>query len=156
MVNIYFSTSWSSLHAKILHEVELLLNKMSQQIPTIFVAHSKLGGRGVFTGALINAGSIIEICPILYLPEEDIKSLQGTIINDYYFEWGKDLEAGALALGYGSIYNHSFEPNANYEVDMTANLLYIHALRKIVSGEEITINYNGDPKDNTPLWFETK
>lgn len=129
---------------------------MSQQIPHIFVAHSPLHGRGVFTGAPIDTGSIIEICPVLYLPETDIKPLQGTIINDYYFEWGKDLKAGALALGYGSIYNHSFNPNANYQVDMEANVLYIHALRKIEAGEEITINYNGSPEDKAPLWFETK
>jgi len=129
---------------------------MSQQIPHIFVAHSELHGRGVFTGALINAGSIIEICPILYLPEKDIKPLQDTIINDYYFEWGKDLKAGALALGYGSIYNHSFTANANYKVDMEMDVLYIEALRDIVAGEEITINYNGTPGDDSPLWFETK
>jgi len=129
---------------------------MSQQIPHIFVAHSELHGRGVFTGASISVGSIIEICPMLYLPEKDVKPLQGTIIHDYYFEWGQDLKAAALALGYGSIYNHSFTSNATYQVDMEANLLYIHALRDIVAGEEITINYNGDPADASPLWFETK
>jgi len=129
---------------------------MSQLIPHIFVAHSQLHGRGVFTGVSISAGSIIEICPILYLPAEDIGSLQNTVINDYYFEWGQDLEAGALALGYGSIYNHSFTSNANYQVDMEANILYIHALRDILPGEEITINYNGNPEDDSPLWFDTK
>ncbi|WMX13633.1 SET domain-containing protein [Aureispira sp. CCB-E] len=129
---------------------------MSQQIPHIFVAHSKLHGRGVFTGVPISSGSIIEICPILYLPKEDIPALQGTIINDYYFEWDEDLQAGALALGYGSIYNHSFTCNATYQVDMDADVLYIHALRDIVAGEEITINYNGNPEDDSPLWFDTK
>lgn len=129
---------------------------MSQLIPHIFVAQSEVHGLGVFTGALINAGSIIEICPILYLPEKDIKPLQSTIINDYYFEWGNDLKAGALALGYGSIYNHSFSPNAYYDVDMVHNNLYIYALREILPGEEIKINYNGDSNDKTPLWFETK
>jgi|VirMetMinimDraft_7_1064189.scaffolds.fasta_scaffold171786_1 SET domain-containing protein len=129
---------------------------MSQQIPHIFVAHSPLHGRGVFTGALISAGSVIEICPMLRIPEKDVKPLQDTIINDYYFEWGEDLKDGALALGYGSIYNHSFESNATYQVDMKTDAIYIHALREILPGEEITINYNGDPGDDSPLWFETK
>ncbi|BDS12547.1 SET domain-containing protein [Aureispira anguillae] len=129
---------------------------MSQQIPHIFVAHSTLHGQGVFTGAKINAGSIIEICPILYLPKNDIVALQTTIINDYYFEWGTNLDAGALALGYGSIYNHSFKPNAYYNVDMENNTLSIYALRTITPGDEITINYNGDPEDDSPLWFESK
>lgn len=129
---------------------------MSQQIPHIFVAQSDIHGLGVFTGARISANSIIEICPILYLPEKDISTLQKTIINDYYFEWDNDLKAGALALGYGSIYNHSFSPNAYYDVDMQENTLYIYALQRILPGEEITINYNGNPDDDTPLWFDTQ
>ncbi|WP_277877839.1 MULTISPECIES: hypothetical protein [Calothrix] len=28
------------------------------------------------------------------------------------------------------------------------------AWREIAKGEEITINYNGNPEDNTPIWFE--
>lgn len=127
---------------------------MSQHIPSIFVAPSSLHGLGVFTGVAIPANSIIEICPILYLPKEDIPTLQGTIINDYYFEWDEDLEAGALALGYGSIYNHSFSPNACYDVDMQEKTIYISAYRDIAAGEEITINYNGDPQDDTAIWFD--
>ena len=128
---------------------------MSQHIPSIFVAPSPLHGLGVFTGATIPANSIIEICPILYIPKEDIPSLQNTIINDYYFEWDENLEAGALALGYGSIYNHSFKPNACYDVDMEERTIYIKAHRDIEPGEEIMINYNGDPNDQSPLWFDT-
>lgn len=128
---------------------------MSQHIPSIFVAPSHLHGLGVFTGAAIPADSIIEICPILYLPQEEIHILQGTIINDYYFEWDEDLSAGALALGYGSIYNHSFSPNASYSVDMEGRTIYIKAHKKIEAGEEITINYNGEPDDQSPLWFDT-
>lgn len=129
---------------------------MSQHIPSIFVAPSPLHGLGVFTGAAIPAGSIIEICPILYLPREEVPILQGTIINDYYFEWDEDLEAGAIALGYGSIYNHSFSPNAYYDVAMQDRTLYISAYKDIEAGEEITINYNGDPQDQAALWFDTK
>ena len=128
---------------------------MSQHIPSIFVAPSRLHGLGVFTGAAIPANSIIEICPILYIPREDIASIQSTIINDYYFEWDEDLEAGALALGYGSIYNHSFQPNATYDVDMSGRTIYIAAYRDIEAGEEITINYNGDPQEQAALWFDT-
>lgn len=127
---------------------------MSQHIPSIFVAPSSLHGLGVFTGAAISANSIIEICPILYLPRDEIATLQSTIINDYYFEWDEDLEAGALALGYGSIYNHSFEPNACYDVDMEERTIYISAYRDIASGDEITINYNGDPQNQSALWFD--
>lgn len=128
---------------------------MKQRMPSVYVTPSPLHGLGVFTASNIPIDSIIEICPIIFLPEEDIPTLKNTVINNYYFEWGPELKNGAIALGYGSIYNHSFEPNACYDIDMDNNRLYILAYRNIVSGEEITINYNGDPSDKAPLWFET-
>lgn len=128
---------------------------MSSRIPYLYVMDSPGKGRGVFTGRIIERESIIEICPILYLPKEDIGVLQGTVINDYYFEWGDNGEGGAIALGYGSIYNHSFEPNAYYMVDEESNSISIYAFKDILPNEEITINYNGEPDDMSELWFET-
>ncbi|HWL25392.1 MAG TPA: SET domain-containing protein-lysine N-methyltransferase, partial [Ureibacillus sp.] len=29
-----------------------------------------------------------------------------------------------------------------------------YAMRDIHEGEEILVNYNGDPEDQSPLWFE--
>ena len=131
---------------------------MSQQIPHIYIAQSPLHGLGVFASAEISAESIIEICPILFIPEKDIELIKKTEINNYYFEWGEGLKSGALALGYGSIYNHSFEPSAYYDFDMNpdSGTISIFAYRDIEAGEEIMINYNGDPLDKTPIWFETK
>ena len=127
---------------------------MGQRIPNIYIKESKLHGRGVFTGVEIPKDSIIEICPMLYLPPDNMKLIDLTIIHDYYFEWGDDLKAGALALGYGSIYNHSYEPNAYYDFDMENNSLSVYALRDIKGGEEITFNYNGDPDDKEKVWFD--
>jgi SET domain-containing protein len=59
----------------------------------------------------------------------------------------------ALALGYGSLYNHSYRPNARYDDDAQAAMVFL-ALRSIAAGEEITINYNGDPEDRAPVGFE--
>ena len=128
---------------------------MKHRMPSIHVAPSPLHGLGVFTTSNIQVKSVIEICPIIFLPEQDIPTLQNTVLNDYYFEWGKDAKTGAIALGYGSIYNHSFQPNACYDIDMDNNRLYILAYRNITPGEEITINYNGDPVDQHPVWFKT-
>lgn len=127
---------------------------MNQRIPTIFVANSTVHGLGVFTKTHIPAQSIIEICPIIYLPPKDIPGVQKTELNNYYFEWDEDRKGGAIALGYGSIYNHSVEPNAYYDVDSDNKQLYILAFRNIVPGEEITINYNGDPDNKEKVWFE--
>ena len=73
-----------------------------------------------------------------------------TTLYHYCFEWGKDTVA--LALGYGSIYNHSYAPNARYD-DIAQRTKIYSAIQDIQPGEEITINYNGDPDDDSPMEF---
>ena len=60
--------------------------------------------------------------------------------------------APALALGYGSLYNHSYRPNARYE-DVGPRTKSFLAIRDI-GGEEITVNYNGKPRSRTAVWFD--
>ena len=127
-----------------------------QRVPSLFVALSPLRGRGVFTAADIAEGAIIEICPVIVLPGDEIPIINQTGIYDYYFLWGPDDEDCAIALGYGSLYNHSFQPNAMYEADFEAKTLNFHALKLIPAGSEITVNYNGEPEDKNKVWFETK
>jgi SET domain-containing protein len=59
----------------------------------------------------------------------------------------------AVALGYGSLYNHSYTPNARYD-DESPQIKIFTAIREIAAGEEITINYNGEPSDESPVWFK--
>ena len=60
-----------------------------------------------------------------------------------------------MALGYGSLYNHSFKPNARYTKGPAEMAIKFSALRDIAAGEEILINYNGTPEDDSPdLWFK--
>jgi SET domain-containing protein len=59
----------------------------------------------------------------------------------------------ALALGYGSMYNHSYTPNARY-TPIVPDLMEFHSLRLIQAGEEIMINYNGDPDDHREVEFD--
>lgn len=68
--------------------------------------------------------------------------------DGYVFGWGSD--STALALGYGSLYNHSYEPNA--ETLETPDELVITALRTIDEGDEIFINYMGTAQDG--VWFD--
>ena len=58
----------------------------------------------------------------------------------------------ALALGYGSLYNHSYNPNARYD-DVGRQIKEYSALRDIQRGEEITINYNGAEDILDPVEF---
>ena len=98
-------------------------------------------GRGVFARRPIGAGEVIETCPVLVLPAGSAEDVPAGI-GGYVFEWGRGKLA--LALGYGSLYNHSYRPNARYDDAAPAQMVF-RAIRNIEPDEEITINYNGEP-----------
>lgn len=111
-------------------------------------------GRGIFAKQNIKKGSIVELCPVIVCLSEDSTHIDKTFLYNYYFSWGEKKELVGIALGFGSIYNHSFCPNAVYEKDFIKNILVIRALNDIAEGDEIFTNYNGDPKNQKKLWFE--
>lgn len=114
---------------------------------------STIEGRGVFTAEEIPAGALIEICPVIVISEQEVDVIHHTDLHDYYFVWGEENEMAAIALGYGSLYNHSFSPNAEFVLDLDHRTIEIFALRDIRPGEEITFNYHGDPDCRDELWF---
>lgn len=126
-----------------------------RKLPTskkIYIAHSRIAnaGRGVFATQSIKRMEIIEVCPVILISKNDVSNLKGSILVNYYFYFGKDNEMLAIALGFGSIYNHSYEPNATYKKKSGDKVIDFVAIKNIKKGEEITINYNyGNPKDKT-------
>lgn len=119
----------------------------------IYVKKSELGGFGVFANKNMQKNQTIEVCQTILLSKQDRKILDKTKLYNYYFGWqGK----AALALGYGSLYNHSYSPNAKYVKNYSANTITIIALRDIQEEEEILVNYNGDPSCMKQLWFKPK
>lgn len=109
-------------------------------------------GRGVFARKPIRKGKIIERVPVVIIPVQEVYTdTISTTLADYVFNWGND--EVAIALGYGSIYNHSFQPNARYYAKGRHSQVY-SALRDIEPDEEITVNYNGGPSNKTALWFD--
>ena len=129
---------------------------MSQRIPHLYIAPSTIDDRGVFSSQLVPKGSIIEICAVIVIPRDEMNHLKKTTLYNYYFDWDEESQSGAIALGYGSLYNHSYHPNTEYVLDYDTNTLEFHALKDIEAGEEITINYNGDPDDQEKVWFENQ
>jgi len=105
-------------------------------------------GRGVFARCDISAGTVIETAPVLVVSEQDMET---TELAGHCFLWSKG-KVG-LPLGYGALYNHSYEPNAEY-IDRAPQTKVYRALRDIAGGEEITINYNGSPHDTSPVGFD--
>lgn len=121
------------------------------KLPVLEVKSIPKKGRGVFATSNIKKDAIIEICPVAVFPfiEGQQHALEG-----YAFRWTKTKVA--IALGLGSLYNHSYTPNAEYVQDRKLKEIHVYALRNIRKGEEICFNYNGRPFDTTPVWFDAK
>lgn len=121
---------------------------------TVYVSISPGKGRGVFAGRFIANGELIERAAVLIIPAGEWNQIEHTVLSNYWFSFGPNKEHAAIALGYGSLYNHSYTPNAVYEVKEGEMVVQFLALRDIKAGEEITINYNRNPRDKSPVWFD--
>ena len=107
-------------------------------------------GLGVFARAPIAAGAVIERCPVLLIAPDDVDCLGSGSLSGHIYDWGGGY--AAIALGYGSLYNHDAEPNADYAAHEDSREIVIAARRDIEAGEEILIDYTGDGE--IELWFD--
>jgi|SRR5579871_437370 len=125
-------------------------------LPSLFFADTEKKGRGVFTSEDIPKNTIVEISPVIILGMDDRELLDKTLLHDYIFEWGDDKKQCCVALGYVSLYNHSYQSNCEYVMDFDEGLISIKTVHFIKKGEELLINYNGDWNNKTAVWFDTK
>jgi len=98
-------------------------------------------GRGVFAERDFAEGELIERCPALVFAAESRPAVKQTALDGYYYNWIPDSDILALALGYGSFYNHSWTANADWVCRVDLNVMDFTALRRIAAGEEILVNY---------------
>ena len=56
-----------------------------QHIPGLYIAESPSRGRGVFTAHEVQEGDVIEICPVVIIPSEQLDQINKTVFFDYYF-----------------------------------------------------------------------
>lgn len=113
-------------------------------------------GLGVFADEDIKKGEIIEKAPLLLMSMKEFEHIIKTKLYYYFFEYTN--KHFAIALGYGSLYNHSYTPNARYLYNYKNKHFKIIAISNIKKGEEILFNYNYYPDDQTPLddWYKEK
>lgn len=102
-------------------------------------------GRGVVALSDFQPGDVIEECPVLVISGEDSCHIDQTSLYNYYWEWKG--ESIALALGYGSLYNHADLPNARVMKNFKDSSMKVVCVRPIKSGDEITVHYGS-------VWFK--
>jgi uncharacterized protein len=121
--------------------------------PYLIIQQTTTMGKGVFTTERIPKDTVVEFAPVIVMNKQDRVYLDKTLLHNYIFEWGKNNDQCCLALGYVSMYNHSYTSNCEYIMDFEKELMFIQTVRIIKKGEELTINYNGDWNDGKKLWF---
>jgi SET domain-containing protein len=123
-----------------IHQPSGLLRRSHTKHSTSKVAFGKTPdkGIGVFAKTAISNGELIEVAPIL-LVDSDVMTVNN--LNDYVFTLNKEEDIYAVALGYGSLYNHSENPNADWNTNMEDAEIRFIAKEDIQEGQEITVSY---------------
>lgn len=106
------------------------------------------GIRCVLADADIAKGEIVEEAPVIIIPKNEMKYINNTTLTHYEFIWNEKTGEDAIVMGYGMVYNHSFEPNIEFYPDYERKVMIFVALRDIKKGEELCSNYQqgDDPK----------
>lgn len=109
---------------------------------------------GVFANTGIKKGEVIEICPFIDIPQYQLESVGNSIFVNYVYFYGNVKEKLLLALGFGSIYNHSRTPNAFYKINPKEKTIEFVSNMVIKKDEEVCVNYVQGNRTKRPLWFE--
>lgn len=113
---------------------------------------------GVFASRAIDAGEVVELAPVIQL-RASFEGFEPTL-QRYVFNWERLAgmkDTSAIALGYGSMYNHANPANMHYSSTLEGAAIEFVAVRAIQAGEELTINYSGSggaPVSADEGWFE--
>lgn len=118
---------------------------MEINVPTkIILKSSDIHGLGIFATKRIKKGELIEECPILPLPIEPGE--RSSLLMNHRFAWPKGIgwREHVIAMGYASYYNHSNDPNADWDSDVENGTFKFTALKDIKVGEEIFVWYGDE------------
>lgn len=92
-------------------------------------------------------GTLIEVSPVLFFSKEEYHEHgRHTALDHYTFKWRDGRMA--LALGLGSLFNHSDAPNVSYTLDSSTESIRYTTTKNIYPDEEFCIFYGHN------LWFE--
>ncbi|EXJ79816.1 hypothetical protein A1O3_08101 [Capronia epimyces CBS 606.96] len=111
-------------------------------------------GRGVFATQDIPRSTVVDVSPVLIFSEDEVENhTKHTRLQHYTYYWPS--ESGrtmtqALALGLGSMFNHSLRgQNVGWKRNTETDVIVYTTLRDIKAGEELCISYG-----SARLWFD--
>ena len=120
----------------------------------LFLKKTKKFGRGVYTDTELKAGDFLEASPVVILDAWESKRVVATILNNYVFEW--DGQRSALALGLGSIFNHSKNENVTYIINHQNQTIDFRTTRDIKKGGQLFVDYGYSVREAVRATQENK
>ena len=122
--------------------------------PKVFVHPSPIHGLGVFAAQDILQGEIIEKCPLLRLDIDE----KNELFVDFRFWWTENEKRlfYVMAMGYGSFYNHSNEPNSYFFSNKETFTVDVVSTKNIKKGEEIFVDYGGEEYWSSRKYVQVK
>lgn len=115
--------------------------------PKIEARKSPVHGYGIFARENIEAGELIEECRLLKFGHRGNYN-NDPVLRDYAWGGKNDGEQTKLhgptqyiALGFGSLYNHSDQPNTIQKLDFNTEIMTIKARQLIIKDEELFLSY---------------
>lgn len=116
---------------------------MEATAPHVLVRESSPGvGKGLFAAVDIKKGTLIAEYTGTKVPSKEADASKSRYLFEVDDEWTIDAEGGGSVARY---INHSCEPNTEAEIE--DGHINIYAVKKILSGQEITIDYGDEYYD---------
>ena len=111
-------------------------------------------GRGLLAARRFAKGSVVESTPVIVIPADEWVVIEQGVFGAYCFWWDEEAGDRAFAVGWTSFLNHSYSPNVFAQTHADELRIEFRTLRTIEKGEELTLNYNGEPDDLSPVGFD--
>lgn len=105
----------------------------------ITIKKTKKYGRGIFANKNIKKGTIVEISELITIDStKEDKMVSSTKLKHYLYLY-KD--TSALALGLGSLFNHSNHPNVSWKMNEKNKTIVFKVNQDIEKGQQLFIDY---------------
>ena len=103
----------------------------------ICVKRSHLHRWGVFALVDIEKDELLEEAPYFVVPQNEADAAPSCNVYTY------SLSANNLLIGTGCacLYNHSYEPNVDYDIDKVNQVIRHYSIKDIAEGEELMLDY---------------